>query len=419
MEILSTGEKIKRARIYKGSTLKDICEDKISVSKMSCIENGKIKPEPWILEFIAKKLDLDIDYLMKDVREQIVTSISELEKCKFSQDLEQKLQYILEYSLEYEYYDLAFKIMHLLFEAYLEAEKFEYIQIITSKYYEFCQKSKDDNNQLIYYKDMAKYLYMNEEYLQASTYYNSVRKTLREKDIKDYDMLTSVIFNEAACYMMLDDYERAYEIAIRLIDLLPHVDEDFKKACIYHLLAILSLNMGKDNFEEYETKAYEYYGKDDSKVADALLNYAIIMFKTNMEDKAISYLKRGLDIYPKYNREALVGYMLRCIDEMISYNMLEEAEEISDEALNNAIGCDNIKFIERAYYFKSLILERKGKYEQAETYMNLSLDALFKFGSKQERYKRYMEMGNMYYKLGEISESIKYFTLAMNIEKKM
>ena len=42
MEILSTGEKIKRARVYQGITLKELCSDEISISKMSCIENGKI-----------------------------------------------------------------------------------------------------------------------------------------------------------------------------------------------------------------------------------------------------------------------------------------------------------------------------------------------------------------------------------------
>ena len=45
MEILSTGEKIKRARVYKGITLKELCRDRISISKMSCIENGKIKAD--------------------------------------------------------------------------------------------------------------------------------------------------------------------------------------------------------------------------------------------------------------------------------------------------------------------------------------------------------------------------------------
>jgi len=45
MEILSTGEKIKRARIYKRITLKELCGEEISISKMSCIENGKIKAD--------------------------------------------------------------------------------------------------------------------------------------------------------------------------------------------------------------------------------------------------------------------------------------------------------------------------------------------------------------------------------------
>ena len=43
MEILSTGEKIKRARVYKGITLKELCRDRISISKMSCIEKMCIR----------------------------------------------------------------------------------------------------------------------------------------------------------------------------------------------------------------------------------------------------------------------------------------------------------------------------------------------------------------------------------------
>ena len=63
MEILSTGEKIKRARVYNGITLKELCGDKISISKMSCIENGKVKPDEDILRYIADIIKLDYDYL--------------------------------------------------------------------------------------------------------------------------------------------------------------------------------------------------------------------------------------------------------------------------------------------------------------------------------------------------------------------
>ncbi|MDV5106375.1 hypothetical protein R2R32_08970 [Clostridium perfringens] len=43
MDFLSTGEKIKRARIYKGLTLKQLCEDDISISRMSLYREWKSK----------------------------------------------------------------------------------------------------------------------------------------------------------------------------------------------------------------------------------------------------------------------------------------------------------------------------------------------------------------------------------------
>jgi len=78
MKILSTGEKIKRSRIYKGYTLREICDDKISISKMSCIENNKVMAEPWILELISEKLDIDIKYLNENVLQQVEENIKAL-----------------------------------------------------------------------------------------------------------------------------------------------------------------------------------------------------------------------------------------------------------------------------------------------------------------------------------------------------
>ncbi|WP_278336824.1 hypothetical protein [Clostridium botulinum] len=38
---------------------------------------------------------------------------------------------------------------------------------------------------------------------------------------------------------------------------------------------------------------------------------------------------------------------------------------------------------------------------------------------KKEIYDRYMIMGEMYYKIGSVKESLKYFTLAMALQKKL
>lgn len=84
MEILSTGEKIKRSRIYKGITLKELCGDKISISKMSCIENGKIKADDESLRYIAEKLKVDYSYLVRDVYDQIKYNIEDIKKSAYS-----------------------------------------------------------------------------------------------------------------------------------------------------------------------------------------------------------------------------------------------------------------------------------------------------------------------------------------------
>ena len=94
-------------------------------------------------------------------------------------------------------------------------------------------------------------------------------------------------------------------------------------------------------------------------------------------------------------------------------------KEIKENELNMAIIRDNIRLIERSYYLKGKILQKLDKYEEAEKYMNLSLDSLFKFGSREERKTRYIDMTNLYYKLGATLDSLIYFNLALTVDKKI
>lgn len=422
MEILSTGEKIKRARVYKGYTLKDVCEDKISVSKMSCIENNKIEPEKWILQFISKRLDMDLDYLKQDIKEQLINNIKTLEENKKDTKYESDLKYNLQYAEKYKYFDLAIKIMHKLFNYYIDNDKMDLLEIFTSKYYDIYQKAYNEENKCIYYIDKAKYLYINQEFFQAAGYYENVRESLgnkRNKTNKEYERLIKVAYNEAACNVMLKNYDRAYNIAINLLDLLQFVDVDLRKAEIFHMLAMLSLRIDEEKFKEYEKKSYEFYKDNYIEKAYAMNNYAYGMFEVGYKKKGLEYIKKGLEYYPKDNKKTLVEYMLTSIDTLIENDFINEGGEFCDEALNYSIELDEIKFIERAYYFKSIILQSQGSYNSAEMYMNFSLDALLKFGSKQDIYKRYMEMGNMYYKLNNVSDSLKFFSLALKLEDKI
>ena len=428
MEILSTGEKIKRTRIYKGYTLKDMCDDKISVSKMSCIENNKVLAEPWILEFISEKLDLNVEYLNENVKEQVEENTKVLKDNVMNgkditdaknDDFEAKVSYNLAFAEKYNYYDLAIELIHMLFNFYLDKRDFEKTQSITFKYYDLYLKTSIEDNQLNYYIDIARHLYIKEEYLQASTYYCNVLKRLMNNEIPNYKKLILVTYNEAACNIKLKNYERGYEVGIRLLDLVEHVDTEFEAAEIYHMLAMLSIRMDNSKFEEYEKKSYELYKDNDSSKALAIYNYGSTMFDCNMKDRAVEYMKKGLNCYPRDDKIGLVRFMLDIVNELIKNDVLELAQAVSDEVLNYAINLDDIKLIEKSYYYKAIIINRQGHSASAEMYMNLSLDSLLKFGEKQEIYARYLEMGSMYHKLGNVADSIKYFSFALQLEKKM
>lgn len=418
MEILSTGEKIKRARIYKGATLKEICGDKISVSKMSCIENNKVKPEQWILEMVAEKLDLDISYLLKDVKEQIKDNISKFKNQNFSNELEEKLSYNLEYAMEYKYYDLAFHLIHILFKNYLDIKSFEKIQIMVSKYYDVCQKSGSVDNMLIYLKDMGKYFFFNREYAQASSYFENMIDLIDEKAIADNNEKSIAIYNKAACHVRLKDFDEAYRLVDELRTYVEYVQDKSTRAGIYNFIGDVLLKRGLKEADDFENKAHSLYENTDQKIC-ALINSSLILMEVGRIEKSFMYINEAIDICKANNEKGIVNVLITCVENLLEKGLVEEAQNRCDEALNYAISSDDIKYIERAYYLKSKVLQKQDKFIESEMYMNFSFDALIKFGSKKDIYERYLEMGNMYFKLGETREALKYLNLAVTMEKKI
>ena len=130
-------------------------------------------------------------------------------------------------------------------------------------------------------------------------------------------------------------------------------------------------------------------------------------------------IEEGIELFPKDNNEKQVEFLNYCIGILIDNEEYDKAYNIAENALNMAIISGNIKLVEKSYYLKGSILQKKGQYKEAEKYMTLSLDSLFKFGSRQERKSRYMDMAKLYYELGDTIDSLKYFNLAFAVDKKI
>ena len=418
MEILSTGEKIKRSRIYQGVTLKELCGNKVSISKMSCIENGKVKADKDVLEYVAEKLNLDYDYLVRDVEDQIKENLNLIENNLIkTEELEDAINNNLNYSILYSYNELAFELIHRLFTFYVEKNKVENVQLIISQYYELYEKNNTIKNTITYYADMAKFFYSIKEYNEAINYYSRVRGLINSQSNFDKEKYCYIAYKEGKSYNNLNKYENAYEIISEAIIYIDHIENKNIISDIYDIFANLSIKLRKSDYERYIKLTYEYKKDDLKQLAIFKSKSGESYFYIDNKERAIKEINEGIEIFPKDNKEEYVDFLNDSIDILYKNKEYEFAYEITDKALDLAIDTNNIKLIEKAYYLKGMILQKKGLYIQAEMYMNLSLDSLFKFASKEKRYERYLDMAELYYKLGEVKDSIKYFNLAMRLEK--
>ena len=333
MEILSTGEKIKRARIFKGITLKELCQDKISIAKMSCIENGKVKADKELLQYIADKIEIDVDYLLEDVYDQLYNNLISLRKNVSCYDgSEEKLIDNIEYAIKYEYFDLAFELMHILFSCYVEENKVEKIQLIVSQYYDLFQRNNTEENTIIYFKDMAQYLSKNKEYIEAISYYGKLREMLLQKDDYDKSEYCLIGYNEALCYQNIQQFEESYKI---LSDIIQNVDtlcDDESKGMIYHIYANVCIKLKKEEVDKYKEKAYECQKHNPISVALSKGNYGKYYFEVGETEKAIQEITEGIKIFPKDNNEKHVEFLNYCIKILIDNNEYQIAYDIAEEA---------------------------------------------------------------------------------------
>lgn len=420
MEILSTGEKIKRARIYKRITLKELCGEEISISKMSCIENGKIKADDECLKYISDKLQIDYSYLVQDVYEQIKDNIKSVKKSKHSlEKIESIIKYNLDYSFRYNFNDLALELIHILFKLYIKDNKIEKLQLLISKYFDLYQHATNNEQIIIYYSDMAEFFVKTKEYHEAISYYSRIIQIYEKDQIKFDDKYIYACFYEGICYKNINLIEESYKCLKKIIDKEALFKNDNDKGDYYHEFAIVNILLYIGEADKYLNIALNYK-KDDMKVlAKFKAENGDIYFKVHKDDKALIELEDAAKIYPREDVRGCGEFLIKCIDILYKNNKYDEAFSYISEALNLAIDIDDERLIEKAYYFKGMIHQKINDYIQAEMYMNLATDFLLRFANNEEKYKRYNEMAELYYNLNELKESIKYFTLAIQIEKKL
>ncbi|WP_297632447.1 transcriptional regulator [uncultured Clostridium sp.] len=417
MEILSTGEKIKRIRVYNGVTLKELCGDKISISKMSCIENGKIEADDAILEYISEKLNIDFVYLAKSVYEQIEDNVKLIETNLNGKNYEKELKFNLEYAVEYGNISQSIRIVNKLFKYYKKNKKWNSISDIVPVYYDLYSKAENVEDRLVYLYDLGSYLFQNEEFEEAKVYFKRIKECMEKNNLQEEEFFVKICLEIAKCLMKIEKNEEAEEYINLAVTKINNIKTEDIVCELYHVSTIKNIIMkqySKDNKE----KAYELAKDDVYKLVKMKIDYVKAYFRAFNEREARIVIDEIIEIMPKENNEKCAEEFVKFLKILKQYNQLDYIKKIIEIALNIAIVTDDVTLIEFSYYLKGCLLEEAKKYDEAEMNLNLSLDALTRFGTKRDFYNRYLDLGNLYHKLGNIKESVRYFCLAMDIKKK-
>lgn len=75
---MEIGERIRQVRMHKGLTQGELVSGVCSITYLSRIESGKIKPSSSFLIKVSKKLGVNCDFLIDDNHEEIKFTILEI-----------------------------------------------------------------------------------------------------------------------------------------------------------------------------------------------------------------------------------------------------------------------------------------------------------------------------------------------------
>lgn len=414
MEILSTGEKIRRARVKRGMTLKALCGSEISVSKMSTIENDKVQAEEWILDLVAKRLGIEKESLKKDIIQEVTDQLEKLSENMFTKTYEKDVKGLIKVTEHNKLSHQTFLARIQLVDYYIEKGKIEELNVEISNLYRTYINIVNAETQYLYCLTMAKYLYATSEFENALVFLNYLMSNFYTlPDSIDQEARLQIPFMTVSCLVYMEDYDEAKKYLPYVKELLEITSNDATKGQIHLLYCLISTS--EDLSESYD-KIDEYLKDYPEMHAKAKYFLAVKLLEKGDADRAYKEMAEAARIISPEKMSDNIEMIMDAMNKFVGTGHYEEASKYVDMVVNAAIENQNPNCVERAYYFKGILLAESGNYNMAETYLSVSLDMLIKKGRTRELAKRYRDLANVYYKMDKKEEAIRYFSMSIQTE---
>lgn len=413
MNILSLGEKLKKLRKEKNMTLKELAGERITAAQISHIERDKSHTSYELLDYLAQKLDVSIDYLLetkemqaRKITDNLILQSEVFIRCGELENAEIQIKKTLDICKEYNLLHNHGKCNFLLAEINLKKQSNNDAVINYEKALYFFIKNNDDENVFKCYLNIGKIYMKDEFYKGAINHFDFAEDVLDKSNIEDMNIYKDLYSKIAYCHIKLNNPNKSLEYIekINSIDSKNNVKEELN---IIMLRGNNFLSMGKyEEAKECFKRTLEILDKEDNRVgiADVYLTISDIYKNIGDPEKALEYSHKVYDITKNEEDEYMMKGLFKIIESYIEIGEYDKAKIYCKIALASAIKNKN-KFNEyRVLKFYSEMYKLQNENNMAIEYLSKCISIISDLGDHKILANLYIDLGQLYSNISKEKE---------------
>lgn len=416
---MEIGERIRQVRMHKGLTQGELVSEICSVTYLSRIESGKIKPSSSFLKKVSKKLDVDGDYLIEGNHEEIKLTI--LEICnKYKKDksiTEAEVSSLELYVREVDSIPLLLKVYGVLIYYHARQKNLLYVKSLVDQASQMIpsQVEMQDTEDYIYYLRARGLYFSNKgEYFTAYEVYKKIENML---ELEETELHADTYYNISIVSQNLNKDQSVSRIyAKKAYELYKKFDIEQHK--IYALI-LLAMQYNKD--KQYE-QAFETLKQveNESKVENDSLNLCYVKYNYGKIYQALKDYKNAIKCYEENlvlceylpNKAGKVYTIRNLIEIYIELKDWQTVTKLIYEAFEILSICDVPYVHVQLYGFKAEKFKIRADYNGYEKHMKKAIE----MGIEKQQYSLVAELaykfGDYYYENRSYKLSAKYYKIS-------
>lgn len=426
MEILTLGEKIKAKRKEMNMTLKDLAEDRVTPGQISLVESGKSKPSIDLLEYLAEKLNTDVEYFLESEEKQATricefyaniaeAAVNAENALRAKEAIEKGIHYAEKYKLNYfkGKFDLAFAYLKFQNKELEEAQQY----CISANSVFLKTESIDD---IIKSFILIGTITLEMGYIStALNYFMQADSILNEYNLMDEILKAKIFYYIAICQSKMGNMSQAIDYSLLVKDRLKLLDNRREYA---ETLMILSIAYSQDNKVKealkYAREARKIFDEinDVHEIANIETNLGIIFAKGHNMDESFVHLTKALKLKNDIKDETIPDTMLIICDNHLQLGEFDKALQI----LTNIM--DELDYEQHLYRIKCFeylfkIYSKMNDLKKAEETLLNAIKYLETLDFGKQLGDFYAITGKFYIEIGEKELALKFINKGLDMYK--